>query len=214
MKLLLSRAAPGVINTIGIDTYRQHMGMLMTPRGGYSVQPVIDAGAVWACDNEAYSSFSRDAFVRMLKKYRGLPNCLFVTAPDVVADAQATMLRFRMWQPVIRYYGYPVALVAQDGLEHLSTDWHSFDALFIGGSTEWKLGKAAAALALEAKLRGKHIHVGRVNSNHRLRVAKNLFADTIDGSGYAKFLKSMLPRSLQVLEQPMLFEAKHYVSAA
>jgi hypothetical protein len=76
--------------------------------------------------------------------------CLFATAPDVVGDAQATLRRAYMlgW---IRYAGLPAALVAQDGLEHLATPWDDFDALFLGGSTAWKLGPAARALSARRK---------------------------------------------------------------
>ncbi|MET7951049.1 hypothetical protein [Micromonospora sp. NPDC005324] len=33
----------------------------------------------------------------------------------------------------------PAALVAQDGLKAPAVPWHAIDALFIGGSTAWKL---------------------------------------------------------------------------
>lgn len=46
-------------------------------------------------------------------------------------------------------------LVAQDGLERLRIPWNSFDALFIGGTTEWKLGAAARAIARDASLHSK-----------------------------------------------------------
>ncbi len=45
--------------------------------------------------------------------------CLFVAAPDVVADAEATLDLFGGWRREIASQGLPVALVAQDGLESL-----------------------------------------------------------------------------------------------
>ncbi len=41
--------------------------------------------------------------------------------------------------------------------------WHRLDALFVGGSTYFKLGPTAAGLVREAKRRGLWTHMGRVN---------------------------------------------------
>ncbi|MDG4803681.1 hypothetical protein [Micromonospora sp. WMMD980] len=49
--------------------------------------------------------------------------------------------------------------------------WHAIDALFIGGTTAWKLGPDAAHLAGQARRRGLWVHMGRVNSLWRLRHA-------------------------------------------
>lgn len=73
--------------------------------------------------------------------------CLFAVAPDVVGDALATTRLFRNWGQDIRALGYPVAYVAQNGLEGLRgttvdggltfpVPWESFDCLFLGGSLE------------------------------------------------------------------------------
>ena len=113
-------------------------------------------GRKWAADNGAYTRFDQPRYERMLDRlhietrWRG---CLFVTAPDVVANAPETLHLFRRWGPQIRAYGATVALVAQDGLESLRVPWDDFDALFIGGSTHWKISRAAANLAAYAKAR-------------------------------------------------------------
>ena len=56
-----------------------------------------------------------------------------------------------------------------------------FDVLFIGGSTDWKLGAAARGVVKEAKARGKRVHMGRVNSLRRYRYAEAIGCDTVDG---------------------------------
>ena len=61
---------------------------------------------------------------------------------------------FATWAPVLDELRLPVALVAQDGLEELEIPWEQINAVFIGGSTAWKLGADAAAIAAEAKRRG------------------------------------------------------------
>jgi hypothetical protein len=69
----------------------------------------------------------------------------------------------------IRASGYPTALVAEDGLECLAVPWPDFDVLFLGGTTAWKLGPAAAALVVEAVRRGIFVHMGRINGLRRMR---------------------------------------------
>jgi hypothetical protein len=72
--------------------------------------------------------------------------------------------------------------VAQDGLESLPVPWGDFDALFIGGTTGWKLGPHAREIAAEAKRRGKWVHMGRVNSERRCRYAAAIGCDSVDGT--------------------------------
>jgi len=110
--------------------------------------------------------------------------CLFAVAPDVVADAPATLHRQRVLGALdwIRYIGLPAAFVIQDGQEHLPLPWYDFDAMFIGGSTEWKLGPHARALVTEARGRGKWVHMGRVNSLRRLDYARAIGCDSADGT--------------------------------
>jgi hypothetical protein len=121
--------------------------------------------------------------------------CLFATAPDVVADAKATLRRSYMlaW---IRHAGFPAAFVAQDGLEDGRVPWDDFDALFLGGSTRWKLGPAARALAGEARRRGKWLHMGRVNSLRRLRYADAIGCHSCDGTYLTYAPDANLPRLL------------------
>jgi hypothetical protein len=120
----------------------------------------------------------------------------FAVAPDVVADAVATLERSRPWLRRIRKIGIPAAFVAQDGLENLEVPWDEFDVLFIGGSTDWKLGKHAQALTAEAKRRGKWVHMGRVNSEVRIRHAKFSGCDSVDGTYIAFGPDLNLPKVL------------------
>jgi len=67
-------------------------------------------------------------------------------------------------------------------MEYEPVDWDSFDALFIGGSTEWKLGPEARAFSSEAKARGKWLHMGRVNTWRRYEIAESFGCDSVDGT--------------------------------
>lgn len=143
-------------------------------------------GQPWAADTGMFSqpdSYSDDRYLAWLtKRLPHVERCLFATAPDVVGDAACTLdLSLPMFGP-IRAVGYPVALVAQDGLQLLRVPWLLFDALFIGGTTEWKLSEHAYTLAAEAKQRGKWTHMGRVNSWQRFRAASAAGYDSADGT--------------------------------
>jgi hypothetical protein len=96
----------------------------------------------------------------------------------------------------IRGLGYPAALVAQDGLQSLTVPWHAFDVLFIGGSTAWKLGPAAADLTAQARRHGITVHMGRVNSLKRLRYAASIGCDSVDGTFLAYGPDCNLPKLL------------------
>ncbi len=58
--------------------------------------------------------------------------------------------------------------VAQDGLHPAQIPFDLLDAVFLGGSTSWKLGPAAADLATHARQHHKWVHMGRVNSLRRM----------------------------------------------
>lgn len=162
----------------------ERVGVLFVPRAGNT--PASAVGRVWAADNGAYSGFDCQAFVNMLEGLRGVPGCRFVAAPDVVGCADDTMRLFRLWEPMLHALGFPVALVAQDGMRPHDIPWHSIEALFIGGSVAWKLSRVAADLLGWAAARGKHRHVGKVNTRERMMHFWGL-ADTIDGSGFSRW---------------------------
>lgn len=159
---------------------RGKLGFIATPAQS-NPRP---AGVRWCADNGCFSDRYRGdwEFTVWLAGQRGIDDCEFAVAPDVVGDAERTLARSRPLLTVIRGMGYRVALVAQDGLEQLRIPWDRFDALFIGGSTEWKLGAGARAIAREASLRCKWVHMGRVNSRERLRYAATIGCDSADGT--------------------------------
>jgi hypothetical protein len=159
----------------------QRLGFIDTPAQG-NKRP---AGLVWCADNGCFGKGypGDEKWLAWLEKNAGDASmCLFATAPDVVGDAAATLERSLPFLPKIRGLGYPAALVAQDGLEDLEVPWDSFDVLFIGGSTEWKLGPAARKLIRKAKAMGKWVHMGRVNSERRYRYAHEMGCDSVDGT--------------------------------
>lgn len=172
------------------------VGQICTPNEGRTPLPSV----AWAADNGCFSTryVGDERWLAWLGKHADhADRCLFATAPDVVGDAQATLVRSAPHLPAIRALGYPAALVAQDGLEHLEVPWDDFDVLFVGGSTAWKLGSVAARLVAAAKTRGLWVHMGRVNSRRRWSYAEHIGCDSVDGTFLAFGPDANLPR-LQV----------------
>ena len=193
MLLLVSGA------TVSGGRYLAHpsFGWLKTPANGNSVKAIIAAGVPWACDNDCFIALKREKYVRMLRSVAGQRGLLWVTAPDVVADADATLARFRVWRPALDYYTLPIAFVAQDGQERRPVPWDAIRCLFIGGSTAWKEGPHAAQLIHEAHARGKWVHVGRVNTLRRYWWLSSLPVDSIDGTCFSKWPDKFIPWMLR-----------------
>lgn len=178
------------------------VGIMASPGNSHHLQ----AGAypAWAADNACFSrgdAFRLDAYLAWLAGLGHRATCLFATAPDVVGDAPATWERSRYVLPVLRALGFRAALVAQDGIEATRIEWDAFDALFIGGSTRWKLSETAYRLVGEARERGKHTHVGRVNSARRLGAFAAAGCDSCDGTFLAFGPDVNTPRLLGWLDE-------------
>ena len=179
---------------------------IVTPKQGNK----IPEGA-WICADNGCFGKGYPGDDKWWEWVQGLPRerVRFVVAPDVVADAEATLTRSLPWLKAIRSLGLPAAFVAQDGLEHMAVPWDEFDTLFIGGSTDWKLGPDAQRLTAEAKARGKWVHMGRVNSLSRMRRAWFTGCDSADGTFIAFGPDVNLPKVLgwvRSVTQPTLWE--------
>lgn len=162
------------------------LGLIDTPlqRKATLTEQAHDAGVAWCADNGCFSNrWDESAWWRFLEKNaHRAHSCLFATLPDVVGDARQTGIKSLPWIEPVKALGYKVAWVAQDGQEIHPLPWHDIDCLFIGGTTEWKLGPHARNLAIEAKRRGKWVHMGRVNSGRRYRYALAIGCDSVDGT--------------------------------
>lgn len=171
-------------------------------------------GRTWAADTGCFAAphkHDNDKYLSWLHRHNDIAKqCLFATAPDVVGDAAATLLQSMPMLCAVRDAGYRAALVAQDGMEQCDIPWKHFDALFLGGTTRWKLGNHAAAIVQEAKQQGKWVHMGRVNSLKRLRFAQTMGCDSADGTFVAFGPDINIPKVrhwVQVLNsQPLLFD--------
>lgn len=162
------------------DDLPPHLGIMLTPMMGNR----LPADRLWAADTGCFNQPERhddEKYLAWLAE-RDHTRCILATAPDVVGDAYATLERSQPLLPRIRERGYPAALVGQDGLTPDMVPWTEIDALFIGGTTRWKLGEAAAELVQAANAQGKWTHMGRVNSERRVMYAKSIGCKSVDGT--------------------------------
>lgn len=159
------------------------MGQLLTPLTRYRLR---EPQKPWAIDNGAFATFEPKAFQSLLKREEHHQDqCKFVTVPDVVGSARRTLEVFGHWVPKLA--GWPLALACQDGQEDQPMPWDSIAAIFIGGSTNWKVGPHAVGCIKAAQAMGKWVHVGRVNDPARFAYFDELGVDSIDGSGIARY---------------------------
>lgn len=202
MKLLLPANPGGHMGRRGLAAGPSVIGWLITPtRPMTSHADALFTAYDWAIDSEIFSlgaDFSIGRYLDLLRRAKNYPGrCLFATVPDVVGNAADTARLWDEWSPVMRDYGLPLAYVAQDGLTELPDV--DFACLFIGGSTEYKLGSAASYLVREAKTAGKHVHMGRVNTLGRIQYAQHLGVDTVDGTGWPRSSTSAITAALSNL---------------
>lgn len=148
------------------------IGLLVSP-GGWRNPPYYFP---WAIDNGAFTGFDPDLFRLCLRRATLIDKPpIWVAVPDVVSNAEATL---KMWHDWHHQIDFPLAFVAQDGCEPQDVPKQAF-AVFVGGSTEWKLANAHRFKGVSTWL-----HIGRVNTMSRLIWADQCGADSVDGTGY------------------------------
>lgn len=140
-------------------------------------------GIPYGLDNGCFARFDLATWGRLLME-ADTDRPLFVTLPDIVGDAQRTAELFEhFWA---RTQELPRALVLQDGIERVKIPWDQITTVFVGGSDHFKFSKEALNAARTAKMLGKWVHVGRVNTAKRVENWTRL-ADSIDGSGISRY---------------------------
>jgi hypothetical protein len=145
-----------------------------------------DSSCNFAIDNGAYSEFKEKSFLSLLdRQWDFRDKCRFVAVPDIPESARRTLESFEYWAD--RLPGWKLAFVVQDGQENLPIPWEAIDAIFIGGSTAWKVGIHAQRIIKTAHIWHKWIHAGRVNTPARFEYFESLGVDSIDGTGLSRF---------------------------
>lgn len=162
--------------------YRDCYGFLASSIYNRNTTDELNIGTKWILDNDAYAeNFNTKKWVSFMLKYEKYKNnCLGVTIPDKVGDALETLRLFSQYWRIVKDLGYPVAFVSQDGITPEITPWDYLDVLFVGGTDDHKLSNEAGIMIAEAKKRSKWVHVGRVNSETRIK--DFWMVDSVDGT--------------------------------
>lgn len=159
------------------------VGQLLTPLTRYRLR---DPELPWAIDNGGYKQLDIPGLKSLMaREAHHREKCLFVTVPDIVCSAARTLELFEHFAPLMQ--GWKLAFVCQDGQENLPIPWDQIDAVFIGGSDSWKCSVHVARIIRTAKILGKHVHFGRVNTPDRWIWCEEQGADTADGTGLARY---------------------------
>jgi hypothetical protein len=183
-----------------------HLGRFTQPRSKNDLADLATCGSWWAADNDALQGLDVDAYLTMIDQIARLDRArlLFVTAPDaaemlpdhtVRSSWEGTVWLWRSWRKALTARALPLAVVLQDGATADSVPWDELSAVFVGGSDAWKDGPQAAGLALEARRRGKLVHVGRCNTQRRERLWWPL-CDSFDGTQYSRWPDTHIPACL------------------
>jgi hypothetical protein len=97
----------------------------------------------------------------------------------------------------------PLPFVVQDGAERpdrVPWDAPGLAAVFVGGSTGWKLGPEAARMVHRTRRRGLHAHMGRVSAARRIRYAQSIGCTSFDSSRYSRWRELLFGRRAQSRE--------------
>lgn len=173
--------------------YNYNFGQLQTPLTGFAL-----SGQVYGLDNGCFSRFKKTTWLRLVENAKQNEYPKFVCAPDIVGDARRTLELFDQFYDVIK--PLPVALVLQDGIGNFAIDWNRVDAVFVGGSDAFKISSEAINACKVAKMLGKWVHVGRVNTAQRVKNWMGL-ADSIDGSGISRFDSRLEEVLFEILDE-------------
>lgn len=198
------------------------VGLLIQPGNRYERQ--VEHFPAFGADNGAFKlgssheAFDFDHYAMWLRERVAtlapelLARCRFVNCPDAIdvstegavwGHPETTIKWALEWAPVIRELGLPVGFVAGNGHETMLEEipWDLVDAIFLGGSDEWKLGEGARIVVAEARRRGLHVHMGRVNSRKRFHYAASIGCNTADGTFLARAGARLgIPRMLRWFE--------------
>ena len=180
MKIMLD-CSPSKIEEYS-KRYNYNFGQLRTPLTAYAMSDKLSG-----LDNGCFSKFNKKTWFRLVaeaKEQELVNQPKFVCAPDIVGDARRTLELFDQFYDDIS--PLPVCLVLQDGIGNFTIDWNRVDAVFVGGSDAFKVSNEAINACRVAKMLGKWVHVGRVNTAQRVSNWLGL-ADSIDGSGISKY---------------------------
>ena len=147
----------------------------------------IDNGA-WTA-HQAGTQFDEDLFTGLVAKMADKAD--WIVIPDIVAGGLESLDYSLGWLPSL---SGRLLLAVQDGMEpaHVKPHLSVRVGIFIGGSTEFK-ERSAEAWGLLAREVGCYLHMGRVNSQRRIKIAQSVGCDSFDGTSASRFSVTLWP---------------------
>ena len=161
--------------------YDTYCGLFTSPKAGFDVSNAKR----WAADNGCFLRYEPDKFRAMLERYQAYTStCKFIVCPDRVQNAVKTIQLFHMWYHSIKAYGYPVAFVLQDGITMDTVPWRLADAIFVGGSNQFKDSLICRQIVKKAIRLGMCVHNGRISSPPKIVENNRLGVTSFDSTAY------------------------------
>jgi hypothetical protein len=150
----------------------------------------LDNGA-WTAHNQKTAWDERKFLDLVLKMGEGAD---FVVMPDIVLGGLDSLTLSLRWLERLWWLSVPRLIPVQDGMtaDHLRHWLNREVGIFIGGSDLWKERTARGWASLAAEC-GATCHMGRVNTQRRLRIAARVGCTSFDGSSASKFLVTLGP---------------------
>jgi hypothetical protein len=149
-------------------------------------QYAIDNGA-WSCYTQGVR-WDADLFSRFYDLFGS--DADFVVVPDIVSGGLESLKLSVSWLPKLsglKLIPVQNGITAADVSDLLGHDV----GIFVGGDDEWK-DRTMRSWGHLARKRGCYLHVGRVNTLGRIRLAQEAGADSIDGSSATRFAKNAI----------------------
>lgn len=188
---------------------REELLALDHPRIGAMFQPrsygmaTVDRWPMFAADCGGYGGkFNPNVWLPWIDKIadRG-DRCLFAVVPDrfdpddLDGNLAATAQMWEQWYEEVLVRGLRPAWVAQNGATPDDIPPEA-GAVFIGGSTDWKLSEQAWTVVTAARAHELWVHMGRVNGGGRFGAGYISGVDSADGNvlkyGYDRNIRRLL----------------------
>ena len=184
-------------------------GLVLTPdrpelREGFPVYG-IDNGA-WGC-HQRKEPWNEQRWLDLLA-----PNsaaALWCVLPDVVEGGAASLDRSLWYLQEMGSVPAHWLIAVQDGMTYADLVPHVSPqvGLFVGGSTEWK-EQSLPTWGRLARESGCWLHVGRVNSQRRIKLCAMAGADSFDGTSVTRFAKTLPPLDNARRQGAFLFDTE------
>lgn len=153
-------------------------------------------GFPYAIDNGAWTAWQKKdawnqgAFEKLIESHGDGAD--FVVVPDIVMGGIHSLRFSEKWLLRLMRVGKRRLIAVQDGLvaADIRPMLDAETGIFVGGSTDWKLLTMGRWADL-ARERGSYCHVGRVNTEIRIRMCGRFRVDSFDGSSASRFAETL-----------------------